>query len=58
MDRLRIIALLGFVFLGSELHAQDWNKVFVYEQDADYFMIDKQFEKAADSYIKALRLTQ
>jgi len=57
MYKLRLIALFaGFAIINSNLIAQDWNKVFQYEQDAEYYMADKLFEKAADTYIKALKV--
>lgn len=57
MHRLKFVALIaGFTIYTSCLQAQDLNKIYEYEQDAEYNMVDKQFDKAAECYIKALKV--
>ncbi|NOU20151.1 MAG: hypothetical protein HOO91_21560 [Bacteroidales bacterium] len=56
MYKFRFILTICFL-LGSKLiYSQDWNKIFIYERDAEYQMADNQFNKAAETFKKALRL--
>lgn len=56
MYKHRFILIIYFIVANSFLHAQDLNRIFEYEQDAEYYMADKQFDKAADTYLKALKI--
>jgi len=52
-----IISFILFLALGSNsLYSQDWNKILTYDTDASYLMADKQFSKAAETFIKAAKL--
>ncbi|NVO11585.1 MAG: PD40 domain-containing protein [Bacteroidales bacterium] len=43
--------------MGSKfIYSQDWSKIFIYERDAEYQMADNQYNKAAETFKKALRL--
>ncbi len=46
------ILLIGSAILGK---SQDWNAIFMHETDAEYYMAEGNFNKAADSYLKALK---
>ncbi|BDX38943.1 hypothetical protein CYCD_22980 [Tenuifilaceae bacterium CYCD] len=35
--------------------SQDWNAIFMLETDAEYYMADGDFKKAAETYLKALK---
>lgn len=56
MFKIKNIFVVSLIFLTQIVHSQDWNKIFMYQIDAEGFMMDKQFEKAADSFLKALKL--
>lgn len=55
----KYICLFGFVYISfilvSPTSAQDWNTIFTYELDAEYYMAEGNFSKAADTYAKALK---
>ena len=36
-------------------YGQDWNAIFTLETDAEYYMAEGNFSKAADTYVKALK---
>ncbi len=56
MNNLSRLLVLFLVNITLTINAQDWNRVFEYELDAEYQMAEKQFEKAAEIYTKALKL--
>lgn len=52
------IAIFVFTLLmafNPNLKAQDWNLLFTYESDAEYYMADGNYAKAADTYLKAIK---
>lgn len=56
MYKCRFILLFFFTILTSSLFSQDWNKIFMYQIDAENFMFDRQFDKAAETFKKASKL--
>lgn len=48
-----ILLILVIVNTGR---GQDWNTVFTYEIDAEYFISEGNYELAADTYLKALQI--
>ncbi len=53
MHKIRFILLVCFILANNSIYSQDWNKIMSYEFDAENFMADKQFEKAAETFKKA-----
>jgi hypothetical protein len=51
----KILFVLLLTTIASALPGQDWNAIFNYEMEASYAMADRQFEKAADFFLKALK---
>ncbi len=53
----RFLILFAFLnlFTFEKIIAQDWNAIFSLETDAEYYMAEGNFSKAADSYAKALK---
>jgi len=56
MYKFRFILTICFLMGSKFIYSQDWNKIFIYERDAEYQMADNQFNKAAETFKKALRL--
>lgn len=56
MYKCRYILLFCFILVNCNLFSQDWNKIFMYQIDAENFMFDKQFDKAAETFKKALKI--
>ncbi len=56
MDKRIIILLFCFIITNSALFSQDWNKVNMYQIDAENFMFEKQYDKAAETFKKALKI--
>lgn len=56
---MRIHYTLSLVFLLLSIaynsKSQDWNTIFTLETDAEYYMADGNFNKAAETYLKALK---
>lgn len=52
MKRAFFVSILILSVLAID--AQDWNAVFNHEMDAEYFIAEGNFDRAAESYIKAL----
>ena len=44
-----------FIFINSELYAQDWNEMYYLEGEAQYLTEEKEYEKAADIYRRMLK---
>lgn len=53
--RLTLSTITLTIALTSTLPAQDWNAIFALETDAEYYMAEGNFSKAADTYAKALK---
>ncbi len=47
--------LLIAIFIHKSLFAQDWNEIFYLETDAEYFVEERDYEKAIDIYKRILR---
>lgn len=47
-----LILTLG---IAVSLRSQDWNTIYTLEMDAEYYMADGDFTKAAETYLKALK---
>jgi len=41
--------------ISFHVKSQDWNAIFMLETDAEYYMADGDFKKAAETYLKALK---
>ena len=56
---MRIYNTLSLVILTLSIalkgNSQDWNAIFMLETDAEYYMADGDFNKAAETYLKALK---
>ncbi len=57
MREFRLIVLICLFFVTNSIFSQDWNKMFMYQMDAENFMFEKQFDKAAETFQKALKIT-
>ncbi|NHB68687.1 hypothetical protein G8O23_08325 [Bacteroidales bacterium M08MB] len=53
---VRWFILLSFLLLSNVLPAQNWNLIYQRELEAEEFLIDKQYERAAKKYEDALKL--
>ena len=53
MYKSKFILLVCLVIANSSLYAQDWGKITTYELDAENFMAERQFDKAAETFKKA-----
>lgn len=51
-----VFVFLLFYFTHFELNAQNWNSIYTKEIEAEDYLIEKQYEKAADKYKDALKL--
>lgn len=50
------LSLLFFTLsMAVNSSSQDWNTIYTLEMDAEYYMADGDFKKAAETYIKALK---
>ena len=47
--------LLFFMLITSAIHAQDWNEIYYLESDAQYFIEEKEYDKAIDIYRKIIK---
>ena len=47
--------LLIFILINSTLHAQDWNEIYYLEDEAQYLLEEKKYEKAIDIYRRMIR---
>ncbi|RPH34462.1 MAG: hypothetical protein EHM93_00065 [Bacteroidales bacterium] len=56
MQKNRIILLFCFIIANSSLFSQDWNKILLYQNDAETYMFDKQYDKAAETFKKASKI--
>jgi len=56
MHKNRIILIFCFIIASSYVFSQNWSKISVYQSDAENFMFNKQFDKAAETFMKALKL--
>ena len=56
MNKFYFILFFCFILGNSSLYSQDWNKIYVYESDAEYLILDKQFDKAAETFKRAAKL--
>lgn len=57
MDNFRIF-LLNIIIItcfSTMAFGQDWNTIFTLETDAEYYMAEGNFSRAADTYAKALK---
>lgn len=56
---MRIPITLSLLYLTLSIsincRAQDWNAIFTFEMDAEYYMAEGNFNKAAETYLKALK---
>lgn len=53
---VRWFILLSFLLLSNVILAQNWNLIYQRELEAEEFLIDKQYERAAKKYEDALKL--
>lgn len=53
--RFSLLYIIVLVCCSVEGFGQDWNAIFTLETDAEYFMAEGNFSKAADTYAKALK---
>ena len=56
MNKFNFILFFCFILGNSSLYSQNWNKIYVYESDAEYLILDKQFDKAAETFKRAAKL--
>lgn len=56
MHRIRLVLFFIFLFLTASTYSQDWNRIFMYETDAENYMFDRQFDKAIETFKKAAKL--
>lgn len=47
--------LLVLILISSTLHAQDWNEIYYLEDEAQYLLEEKKYEKAIDIYGRIIR---
>ena len=47
--------LILTLVIALNLRSQDWNTIYTLEMDAEYYMADGDFTKAAETYLKALK---
>lgn len=58
MYNLRHLSYLYFlilIFFPTKSFSQDWNLLFTLETDAEFYMADGNYSRAADTYLKALK---
>lgn len=53
--RVSLLNILIVTCFSVEGFSQDWNAIFTLETDAEYYMAEGNFSKAADTYAKALK---
>ena len=56
MYNLRHLSYLYFlilIFFPTKSFSQDWNLLFTLETDAEFYMADGNYSRAADTYLKA-----
>lgn len=53
--RIFFLNILIVILTSVKSFSQDWNAIFTLETDAEYFMAEGNFSKAADTYTKALK---
>jgi len=53
--RFYLLNMLIVTYFSAVSYGQDWNTIFTLETDAEYYMAEGNFSKAADTYAKALK---
>ena len=57
MRNLRLLVFICLFFATHTISSQNSNRLFMLQMDAENFMFEKQFDKAAEIFLKALKIS-